>query len=283
MAVVLACIAAVLLALASTVEQNAARKRPAAETLKPSLLGRLARDPRWLFGIALALLSFPFEATALGLGSLVVVEPILASGIALAVPMQWMIWGGRLSRLDMVLAAVVAAAVATFLVFGHLTGGTRDGEAFEWIAAGGAAALFAVTLAATAGRHSGALRAGLLGTAAGALFGVQAALVKATATLLADRALFVLVDWHLYALVLTGVTALVLEQSAYQAGALAASVAATKLMTAVAAVALGLLVFDERIAASGGSLAAALAALLVAFVALAALSWTHTAAAPKPP
>jgi hypothetical protein len=276
MAAVLAGIAAVLLALASTVEQNAARQRPATETLKLSLLSRLAREPRWLVGMGLALVSFPIEATALGVGSLVVVEPILAAGIALAVPIQWIIWGGRLSALDIVLAFIVAGALATFLVVGRLTGGNTDGEMIEWIAAGAAAAVFAAVLAGTAVRHTGAVRAGLLGTAAGAVFGIQAALVKATAAVLADRTFLVLVNWHLYALVLTGVTALVLEQSAYQAGALASSVAATKLMTAVAAVAMGMLLFDERIASSGINLVVALVALSVAFAALAALSLSHT-------
>lgn len=273
MSVLLAVTAATLLALACTVEQDSAQRRPPREALKLRLLTRLARDPRWLFGMGLATVSLPIQAAALGLGSLVVVEPIIAAGIALAIPMQWVVSRRRPRRRDILLATVMAAALATFLIAAQVAGAKQDGEPFEWLLAGGVAALAAVGLAAAATRRQGRVRAGLLGTAAGALFGVQSALLKATVSGLAHGILHAGADWHLYALILTGATALVLEQSAYQAGALAASVGGTKLMAAVTAVALGLLLFDERATSSGIRLVIAFVALAVAFLALAALSW----------
>ena len=276
--VLLAVVAAVLLALACAVEQDSAGRVPEEQALKLSLLTRLLRTPRWLVGIGLAAVSFPIQATALGMGSLVVVEPILASGIALALPMQWVIWRRHLRPIDLLLVAVVAAALAMFLTAGQLGGGTRDGEPVEWLMAGAVSALVAAALAVAALPRKGAVRAGLLGTAAGTLFGVQSALLKATVDGLSRGVLNVVTDWHLYALLVTGVTALVLEQSAYQTGALAPSVTATKLVAAVTAVALGLLLFDERVTSTGIRLVMAIVALVVALVALTALSWSQASA-----
>lgn len=273
--VLLAVVAAVLLALACAVEQDSAGRLPDEQALKLSLLTRLLRTPRWLVGIGLAAVSFPIQATALGMGSLVVVEPILASGIALALPMQWLIWRRHLRFLELLLVGVVAASLAMFLTAGQLAGGTRDGEPVEWLMAGAVSALVAAALAVAALPRKGNVRAGLLGTAAGTLFGVQSALLKATVDGLSRGIMNVVVDWHLYALIVTGVTALVLEQSAYQTGALAPSVTATKLVAAVTAVALGLLLFDERVMSTGIRLAVAIAALVVALVALTALSWSQ--------
>jgi hypothetical protein len=60
-----------------------ARGVPGEHGLRPSLLGRLLRNRRWLGATALGLLGWPFEVAALLLAPLTVVQPCIASGLLL--------------------------------------------------------------------------------------------------------------------------------------------------------------------------------------------------------
>src|SRR5580698_9707927 len=52
-------------------------------TLRASLIGRLARNPRWLLATVIGLLGWPLEIAALLMAPLTVVQPCLASGLVL--------------------------------------------------------------------------------------------------------------------------------------------------------------------------------------------------------
>ena len=60
-----------------------ARKVPGEHSLRPSLIGRLVRNKRWLGATALGLAGWPLEIVALLLAPLTVVQPCLASGLIL--------------------------------------------------------------------------------------------------------------------------------------------------------------------------------------------------------
>ncbi len=60
-----------------------AREVPGEHSLRPSLLGRLVRNRRWLGATALGLAGWPLEIGALLLAPLTVVQPCLASGLVL--------------------------------------------------------------------------------------------------------------------------------------------------------------------------------------------------------
>jgi hypothetical protein len=60
-----------------------AREVPGEHSLRPSLIGRLLRNRRWLGATALGLLGWPLEIVALLLAPLTVVQPCLASGLIL--------------------------------------------------------------------------------------------------------------------------------------------------------------------------------------------------------
>ena len=60
-----------------------ARKEPDEHSLRPSLLGRLLRNKRWLVATAIGLLGWPLEIAALLLAPLTVVQPCVASGLVL--------------------------------------------------------------------------------------------------------------------------------------------------------------------------------------------------------
>jgi drug/metabolite transporter (DMT)-like permease len=60
-----------------------AREVPGEHSLRPSLIGRLVRNRRWLGATALGLAGWPLEIGALLLAPLTVVQPCLASGLIL--------------------------------------------------------------------------------------------------------------------------------------------------------------------------------------------------------
>jgi drug/metabolite transporter (DMT)-like permease len=66
-----------------TLQALEAREVPRIHTLRPSLLGRLVRNRRWLVATAVGLLGWPLEIAALLLAPLTVVQPCIASGLIL--------------------------------------------------------------------------------------------------------------------------------------------------------------------------------------------------------
>lgn len=78
-------------------------------SLRPSLIGKLARNRRWLGATALGLAGWPLEIGALLLAPLTVVQPCLASGLVLLLWLGATRLGERLGRRE---AAAVAAIVA---------------------------------------------------------------------------------------------------------------------------------------------------------------------------
>lgn len=86
-----------------------AREVPGEHSLRPSLIGRLLRNRRWLGATALGLLGWPLEIAALLLAPLTVVQPCLASGLIL------LLWLGS-TRLGEAPGRREAVAVAAIVV-----------------------------------------------------------------------------------------------------------------------------------------------------------------------
>ncbi len=88
-----------------------ARKVPAEHGLRPSLLGRLLRNRRWLGATALGLLGWPFEIVALLLAPLTVVQPCLASGLVLLLWLGVTRLGESPGRREFVAVAAIVAGI----------------------------------------------------------------------------------------------------------------------------------------------------------------------------
>jgi hypothetical protein len=113
-----------------------------------------------------------------------------------------------------------------------------------------------VALILRAPRHPGAARATFLGAACGILFGLDAALAKASGHLLDHGVAHALRAWEPYALAALGAYGFLLAQSAFQAGPLAASLPVITAADPVVAALIGGLAFHEGVA--GGAPARAL-------------------------
>ena len=136
--------------------------------------------------------------------------------------------------------------------------------------------VLAVTCVLLGRRQSRAGRsAALLGVAVGATYAGTAALLKTLTSIALQGPLALLTSWQLYTVVVLGAGGLVLNQLAFQAGPLAASLPAIATVDPLASIALGVVVYDEQIRhdlLSGAGLAALLLLLGVAVIQLARLS-----------
>jgi drug/metabolite transporter (DMT)-like permease len=267
--VILALVAAFFFALGLVLQEKAASDQPP-ESVGAGFLARLARQPIWLLGLCMQGLGFVAQAIALGIGRMVVVQPLLVASIVFALPLGRVIEKRRVRRTEVLGAGLVAAGLAALLVVSKPSAGEDDASLRSWALIGGGAIGVAGVLFVLARDRSTTVRAGLLGTAGGVLFGLAAALTKATVSLLDEGIGAVLWDWHVYALAIVSVAAFWLEQAALQTGALAAAVATTMAFDPLSSLVFGITLFDEALhetaagyAISLLSLAAALAGLVV--------------------
>lgn len=252
-AVVLALGAGLSYAVAAVLQQKVAAQQPPELSLSPRLIVALAKRPLWLVGIVFDVGAYLLEAAALGFGSVVIVGPLLVSGLLFAIPLATIGTGQHATRREMVPAVMVTLGLALFVGVGEPTGGGSEASGLAWAIAGGVIALLAGT-ALYLGRRPGTApnrRALMYGLATGTLYGLTAVLTKATVDLLADGdgVFSVLAHWQPYALVTVSIVGLILNQSAFQAGHVAASLPVIAVANPVLSATLGVALFGEALGA----------------------------------
>ena len=274
LAAALALLAAVLFAVASAVQQRSAADVPDARGGR--LVLALARSPRWWAGTLCDTAGFAAQAAALGLGSLLLVQPLLVTTLLVALPLGAR-WGGRrLRRADWVWAALLVLALAVFAVVGEPTAGVDRAGWRAWLPAWVVLGLLVGGCLAAAAVRRGTARAVLLAVAAGVAYGVGAALTKGVVSLLDDGLPVLLTSWETWLLAAAMGGGTLLQQSAYQAGALEASLPAVTVGEPVVAVALGVGVLGERLRAD--AVEWALVGVLVVVMAVATVELARAAA-----
>jgi drug/metabolite transporter (DMT)-like permease len=246
MDVVLALIAALLFALGTVLLQRAGLEG-GTEGSSSGLLVRMARQPVWLAGIAADALGFVAQAAALTVGRLAVVQPLLVSAVVFALPLGARLTGQRVRRIDVAAAVLVTLSLILFLVVASPSGGRDDAPPGDWLIAGGAIGAVCVPLVVLSRRMTPGRKAALLGTAAGLLFALSAALTKAVTDRLDDGVLDLLIDWRLYALIAVGYVSMTLNQLALSTGALAPAAATSMAFDPIASVVLGVTLLQESI------------------------------------
>jgi drug/metabolite transporter (DMT)-like permease len=270
--VILAFGSAAVFALGIVLQQRVVMDAPEAKEASAGILFRLVQHPVWLGGIAAYGIAFGMQAAALGDGRLAVVQPILATTIVFALPLGVWLSAQRISRRDIAAAFVVTAGLALFLLLADPSGGRDDAPLGGWIVAGAILIGIATALLLAGLGRTGALRAALLGTAAGLLFGLVSALTKGAVEVLQDDGAEVLLNWHLYTLIVVGFAGMTITQLSLQTGILPPAVATSSIFNPAASVVLGLTLFDELVHHSTGGRIGAVLALLAMFAGIAVLA-----------
>jgi drug/metabolite transporter (DMT)-like permease len=238
--------AAFFFALGLVLMEKAASAQPAT-SVKVGFLTRLLRNRIWLAGLAAQGIGFVLQALALNYGRMVVVQTLLVATIVFALPIARFLTKRHIRRIEWWGAAIVAGGLAMLLAVTKTAEGTEDTSFGRWLVVGGVCIGIAVALLVLARGRGPALRAGLLGTASGILFGLAAALTKATVSRFNDGIWHVVADWHLYALIIVSVAAFWLEQASLQTGALSAAVASTMAFDPLSSIPLGIILFNETL------------------------------------
>ena len=239
--------AAFCFAIAAVLQQLATRTVPPDASMQIGLLFRLLRRPLWLLGAAAMLAGYGLQALALALGPVALVQPIVVTELAFAIPLAMWLDRKRPGMREWLGLAGVVGGVATFLLGAVPAPGTADPTLAVWLCVLIPTGSLVVFVLMAAARATGPRRSVLLGAGAGLCFGVIAVLTKATTFLLAQGVSVAARHWEPYVLIAVGILALVCSQSAYQSGPIAYSMPLHDLLEPTVAVVIGITALHERI------------------------------------
>jgi hypothetical protein len=291
--IVLALIASGFTATASVAQRRAAALAPEKMSFSWRLVGYLLRRPAWFVGIASMILGFVFQVEALRVGSLSVVQPLIATELVIVFGVIAVHDPHRVHGRDWLSALGMVIGLGTFLALARPSGGRSHSSMSMWVLAGISSFVLAGLLAALAylppakgRRPSAGRKAALLGVAAATGFGFVAAVIKELSTHLSQGPAGVFSNWSPYVLLLSGAAAMFLASNAFQAGSLAASQPGLTIVDPLVASALGVVLFGERlnhapVAFIGESLAVAL--LVISVVVLSRSPLVHDERTPEVP
>lgn len=263
---------AVFTAIGIVVRQRATMDVPADQGVSTLMVKTLLHRPLWWAGTGAAVTGYAFQALALAYGSLLLVAPLLVATLLFALPLSAWVSHRRVGRAAWGWASVLTLALAVFVALARTKSGDYEDSELSAVAV---AIICAVLVGACllASRHfCDWRRAILLAIGVGMLFGVVAVLTKIVMhTLTAEDVSQVLSSPVTYLLIIVGVGATLLQQAAFHAGSLQASVPAMLVLEPVVAVLLGQVVLGEHIAVSRHSaiaLGLAMTAMVAATIAL---------------
>jgi len=221
------------------------------------------RRPIWLAGLAASGTGIVLQMIALRRGALVVVQPVMTATLVFALALIALTRRARLHLSECAALAAVLAGLATFLVLAAPdTESVANADAAAWWMLG-ATVTTVTSIAAIISLHvAGANQAACLGLAAGLSNGFVAVVTKAFAGDL-HHGTGLLLDWPLWALAVAGIPALLLVQTAYQAGHLRVSLPIIAVVEPVLACTIGIALFHEHIRVNGAHAVGIIAAALL--------------------
>jgi drug/metabolite transporter (DMT)-like permease len=251
--VVLALIASGFTATASVAQRGAAAQAPEKISFSWRLVGYLLRRPVWFLGIASMILGFVFQVEALRIGSLSLVQPLIATELVIVFAVIAVHDPHRVHARDWLSALGMVIGLGVFLALARPSGGHSHSTTSMWVLAGISTLALAGLLTALAylplrGRPPRPGRkAALLGIAAATGFGFVAAVIKELSTHLSQGPSGVFLNWSPYVLLISGAAAMFLASNAFQAGSLAASQPGLTIVDPLVASMLGVVLFGEKL------------------------------------
>lgn len=270
--IVFALCAAVFMAIGIVVRQRATMDLPAEDGVSTVMITTLLRRPIWWAGTGAAVLGYVFQALALTTGSLILVQPLLMSALLFTLPLSARLGKRSVTRSEWLWAGLLTVGLAVFVLLARP--GVQDSPASLPVSAIVAVGCGAVIIGCVAAaiRIGGWQRAALLAVAVGVLFGVVAVTTKIVMHVADERGLLALLATPApYALIVLGVIATLLQQSAFHAGALQMTVPTMLVLEPVVAVLIGAVVLGEQLEAGryeAIALTVAVVAMIAATVAL---------------
>ena len=267
-----ALLAAFFAAVGIVVRQRAIQAEAEASADSGAIVTSWVRQPAWWLGTLGAIGGYVFQALALAHGSLLLVQPLLVSSLLFVLPLGARFSNQHVRARDWGWAVLLIAALTVFVLVGQPREGHYRAPVPAWSVALGTSVPVVLVCVLAARRASGRRRAMLLAGAVAVLLGMVAVLTKVSTHRLVTH------GWHgllivpaPYLLVALAVTVTILQQSAFHAGALQASVPVMLVGEPVVAVLLGVVILGEHLVVRGVGaviLGVAVAAMTAATIAL---------------
>ncbi len=254
--------AALVFGTASVADQRSTKRVRRRKALSPRIFLDLARQPLWLASVGGTVIGFALQVVALRLGPLALVEPLLICDLIFATLIS-----SFLRKLwdPVLVGGVIAAAagVAGFLVIASPTSG-RASVGFMVVLPLGTVFAAAVVGCVAVAQRNRRLRPLALALACGISYGVSAFLVKLVVSNVSGGLPHVLTDWPIYALAIAGPLGFLLNENAFQEGALIAPVMAIiTVCDPVISIALAAIWLNENLSGSAAGIAGEVITLMV--------------------
>jgi|SRR5579875_2497492 len=243
--------AALANSLTSILQRIGVEDAPESDTLRLRLIAHAIRHRVWLAGFGLMVLSFLMQATALHLGRLSEVQPILTAELLFLVvilgtwfqfSLTWKEWFG---------SAAAALGLSGFLLFADPGRGNARPTGADWAEVGAICAFAVVVGTLLARRGPRWWRAASFGFAGAVAYAFAAACTKEVTTYAARDWVSIFGHWQSYGLAGSGALAVFLAQNAYHAGPIAASQSTLVLVDPLASILIGIALFDDNLRTSG--------------------------------
>ena len=200
----------------------------------------------WWVGAAIALCGCGRRASALGRGSLLLVQPLVVLAVLFALPLEAWADHRHPAPVEWAWGGVLVACVATFLIVSRPEPSLRRPDALLLGCTVGAVIGIVVALVICAQRSSPHYKALFYGLVAGTLFGVSALLVKAVIFQITHEFWRTFLQPEIYLFVLVVVCAVIAQQLGFGAGDLQTSFPSMTVAEPAVAMVLGDLLLGEN-------------------------------------
>ncbi|MDQ3765140.1 MAG: DMT family transporter [Actinomycetota bacterium] len=253
--------------LASAVQQRATKQVPTTGTLDPRLLWELIHRPAWVLGVATVIVGLALQLVALAFGPLVLVQPLLVTGVLFGAVFSALLAHRRVDRLVMLGSLGCVAGLAAFLGLAQPTSTSARLPEDVWtlLPLAIALGLSVVGCLAVAARFSGAVSVAALAAATGVLYGVTAGLMKVVTGQFRFGGLVEPFEHPvLYVVCALGPMGFLLSQNTFQQGTLIApALAIITIVDPLVGVAIGVSWLGEQVNTSPAALVGEVIAVLV--------------------
>ncbi|HEV3069499.1 MAG TPA: DMT family transporter [Streptosporangiaceae bacterium] len=264
-------------------EKRALARMPALDLRRvPRVIASLLADPAWLAGFALMLLGLACQIVVLTFEPVSVVQPVLASGVALVLVLSRLVLRERLGAVEFWCVAAMAVSVILLAASaGRAGGGAGHHVSPGWMAAVAipSAVIGLLVGASPLRRRSPVLSAGVcFGIGTGLLYGVAALAIKGLSGILVGHhgdvrlVTGIVSSPYLYVLAGCSAAAMLLYQVALQSCRASIVVPVSNVTGSVYFMIAGTWLFHEHLPASPAKLGLRLAAIVVAGFVLVTLS-----------
>jgi drug/metabolite transporter (DMT)-like permease len=248
---VFAVLAACANATSSVLQRKANLEVPRSENLSLRLVWSLMHEPVWFGGILAITAGFLLQASALGSGQLATVEPILVVELPFTLILASRVFHRHLGWGEWLPTALMTAGLAGLLyLLSPSAGHSQHIRWYVWLIGVGTNLLLIGVLVMGARRWTppdSSRRAAMLGVAAGAAFGLTAALIKGMTEQYSHGFVALLTSWQLYAMIAAGALGMFLTQSAMNAGSLVAAQPGLTLTDPIVSIVWGIVAFREQV------------------------------------